>query len=367
MTTTRAPWQRPTETIFRNPLETLLPPSPEAERVEAAPRSRPWARVLVAVLAAVLAVFFAGQTASKLWLEDLDSRLLDAGAGTNAGVATFEREHLEAFRSIAFTEGFAPALATNDVATLERRLTPVDANHGIPMIDVIDDRSRVVFAFRAAGTIRPVYRDRRATAIVGKVLAGEQDAYGERFTELITTDEGPLLATAGPVRDGDRIVGAVLLMTPVDEVLSVATNQHGARLTAYSLDRGDPLATTTPNRPKTLGTALRTRLGQPEQLPHGHGYEIAGTTNREQIGSLVVRHENVALLGAALPDRSGYVAWRVMVIVATGLALMALIVATVVYAWVRDRYDLVGRAEREPLALPAPRPPDPNPGSGLRP
>lgn len=319
-------------------------------------RRRPWGALLVALLAALIAIYLAGQTAARMWLEDLDARLLDAGAGTNALMISLEREHLEAYRSIAFSDGFATDLEVYDVLAIEDRIQPVDANHGIPMIDIIDDQNRVVFAFRAEGAIRPIYRERRDIEIVRQALAGERDEYGERFTSLITTDEGPLLATSGPVRRGDRIVGALLLMTPMDELLSQGRNLHGAHLTAYSFDRGDPLATTTPIRPRTFDTEERTRLAQPEELPHATRFQIAGKPQREQVGTLTVRHRPTALLGSALYDRSREVAIAVMIIVAIGMAVMSILVAIVVYGWTRTREV---EPEPVPLALPAPPPPPP--------
>lgn len=319
-------------------------------------RRRPWAALLVALLAALLAIYFAGQTAARMWLEDLDARLLDAGAGTNALAINLEREHLEAYRAIAFAEGFGAELERYDAREIERRIQPVDANHGIPMIDIVDDRNRVVFAFRAEGAIRPVYRERRGIEIVRKALAGERDEYGERFTALIATDEGPLVATAGPVRNGDRIVGALLLLTPIDELLSQARNVHGAHLTAYSIDRGDPLATTTPIRPRTFDTAMRTRLAQPEELPHANRFRISGSPQREQVAALTIRHRTAAFLGSALHDRSRQVAWNVMVIVAIGMAIMSVLVAAVVYGWLRREDEAAIVLPKEPAALP-PGPP----------
>lgn len=322
-------------------------------------RKRPWGALLIAVLAALIAIYLAGQTAARMWLEDLDERLLDAGAGTNAQAILLEREHLEAYRAIAFSDGFADDLARYDASAIERRIQPVDANHAIPMIDIIDDRSRVVFAFRAEGAIRPVYRERGGIEIVRKALAGERDEFGERFTALIATDEGPLVATAGPVRDGDRIVGALLLMTPIDELLSQGRNLHGAHLTAYSIDRGDPLATTTPIRPRTFDTETRTHLAQPEELPHATRFRISGAVQREQVAGLTIRHRTAAFLGSALPDRSRQVAWNVMVIVAVGMAVMAFLVAVVVHAWTRSRYEEPDPVPpKVPPALPPPSPSD---------
>lgn len=351
MVETRRTYGR-TDTIL-DPLEVPVPRSLEEDWLEEEPRRRPWVQLFIAILVAILAVYFAGQTASHLWLQDLDRRLLDAGAGTNAALNQLERDQLSAFRAITYADGFGKSLADYDAKAIEAQLTPTDANHGIPMIDIIDDQGRVVFAFRSDGAVRPVYRQRRDVAIVQRALAGEADQYGERFSDLITTQEGPLVATAGPVRFNNRIVGAVLAMTPVDQLISRSTNAHGSLLTVYSMDRGDPMATTTPIRPRTLGTALRVQLAEPGQLPWANRFKIAGKTQREMMGGLVVRHRQVAFLGSALADRSKYVAWRVMVIVALGFGMLALIVWSVAYAWAKEKYSRVVEARyREPKMLP---------------
>ena len=352
MVETRRTYGR-TDTIL-DPLEVPVPRSFEDEwHDEESTRRRPWIQLAIALLVAILAVYFAGQTASHLWLQDLDKRLLDAGAGTNAGLNQLERDQLSAFRAITYADGFGKSLAEYDAKTIEAQLTPTDANHGIPMIDIIDDQGRVVFAFRADGAVRPVYRQRRDVAIVQRALAGESDQYGERFADLITTQEGPLIATAGPVRYNNRIVGAVLAMTPIDQIISRSTNAHGSLLTVYSTDRGDPMATTTPIRPRTLDTELRVRLAEPGQLPWTNRFKIGGKTQREIMGGLVLRHRQVAFLGSALPDRSKYVAWRVMVIAALGFGVLALIVWTVAYAWAKDKYQrALDVQRRDPPELP---------------
>lgn len=354
--------QRPFEGLFQRPgLDQRRQPAPqdvfagwldEDEEEDEGRQRRPWLQLIVALIVAILAIYFAGQTAARLWLEDLDKRLIDAGAGTNADAIAIERQHLAAYRALAYADGFGDSLRRYDARDIEQRLAPVDANHGVPMIDIIDNQGRVVFAFRAEGAIRPIYRERRGVALVQKALKGERDEYGDRFTDLIATDEGPLIATGGPVRVGDDIVGALLVMTPLDELLSQATNFHGSSLTAYSLDRGDPMATTTPIRPRTFPTALRVELAQLGRLPYTTKFNVDGVKQREIVGALILRHRTQGFLGAALPDRSRYVAWRVMIVVAVGLVITSFLVAMVAYAWGRRYEEPVVEPEPEPLALP---------------
>jgi hypothetical protein len=318
-------------------------------------RRRPWLHVLVALLIALGAVNWAGSTAASFWLHDLDNRLLDAGAGTNATVASVEREQLATYRGVAYAEGVSEALAAYDAAALERTLSPVVANGGIPMVDLLDQQGRVAYAFRAEGAPAPQYRERRDITIVAQALNGQSDQYGDRFADLLTTKEGPLLATAGPVRRAGKVVGAVLVMTPLDQVIGLAANEHGAFVTAYSTDRGDPLATSLASRPRNLGTRLRSTLQNPDKLPYARRIEASGATQRMQVGALVARHRTIAWVGTSLPDRSHSLASKIMLIVALGAGLIALLVGAVVATWLgqsRRGRGWRGPSGADPLELP---------------
>jgi len=318
---------------------------------------RPVIPLLIAFLIALFCVWYAGHTAARMWLEDLDARLVDAGAGTNALVTSTEAKQLTAYRSIAFTDGFPDVLEHYDAQAISRVVTPVEANQGVPMVDIIDTRGRVVFAFRADDQLRPRYQTRSDIDIVDKALAGGADEFGERFSTVITTPkEGALLATAGPIRNNGHIVGALLLMTPLDRILAQGADVHGARLTVYSLDRGDAMATTAPVRVGSLTTSQRAKFSNVNRLPSHVSFSIHGKKQREIMSMLVVRHQPAALLGSSLRDRSWQVAFRVWVIAGLGMLLVPLLVGLVVHAWTKREYELEVPPP-PPLALPAAAPP----------
>jgi hypothetical protein len=296
---------------------------------------RNWLVLAFLVVVMVAVVRWADHTASGEWSTSLDERLTSAGAGTNAVVLDAERQHLEALRAFSFATGVPEALSTLDVASIERILTPVDANLSIPMVDILDESGRVVFAFRAEGQPSPIYRDRGPVGIVASALAGEPDALGERFSTLLVTDEGPLLATAGPVRLDSKVVGAVLVMTPIEEVLAESTTTHGELLTVYTAAGGMPLATTAPVKPRTLPKDLANLLPA-ESLPVRSSYEVPDGQVREQLGALIVRHQPVAWLGVAELDTSGRLGGQIIVIFVLGLLAVAVLVVVVSVLWRRD-------------------------------
>lgn len=299
-----------------------------------------WHVIALLVVIALSMIRWTGSVAGTEWRDALDERLADAGAGANSAMLDTERTQLTALRAFTFSSGVAEALQAVDVPTIEELLGPVDANLGIPMVDVLDTEGQVVFAFRGEGQVPPIYRQRSDLGIVQRALRGEPDQYGERFTTLVVTDEGALVASVGPVRVGTTVVGALLVMTPLADVLGASSNQHGELLTVYSGDGGVPLATTAPVKPRALPGSLE-RLLPPDQLPVTSSYDIPGGNAREQLGALIIRHEAVAWLGVADRDKAGRIGGQVSLLTALAIVCCCLLAAMLTVRW-RTAHDEPG-------------------------
>ena len=316
---------------------------------------RHWLAIAFLVVVVLTVARFTGNIAAERWRDSLDRQLGSAGAATNAEMLDLERNHLTALRGFAFASGFPEALDTLDIARVEELLTPVDANQGIPMVDILDPEGRVVFAFRAEGEQAPIYRTRADVGIVARALRGEADEYGDRYATLLVSDEGPLVAGSSPVKVGDRVVGAVLVMTPLERVLDAA--DVGAFVTVYTGASGVPLATTSPVKPRTLPKALE-HLLPAESLPVTSSYEVPGGTAREQLGALVIRHQPIAWLGAADVDRSADIRFDVRLVTVLGLLAAIALTAIITALWTRfDGEPPADEPEEDDLplgALPAP-------------
>lgn len=298
----------------------------------------PWYRsrrlhLALGVLVAVLAVIWAGQRARQGVLDNLDSRLRDAGAGTDAGLVTLEAEQLSALRAITFTSGVAQAVRTTDVRTLNRLVTPLHANSNVPMVDVVRPDGRVLLAVRSRGAPRPV-ASRAGMPAIRQAIREARGTRGGRFSMLAIFKTGPTFVTIGPLVDGNTPVGAVLVMTPLADVLGRLSQQVRVDLTAYTSD-GLPVATTAVEDPPTLDAdTARTLIGGGAiQTRTIHG------DDREALGRLIVDHEADAVLGVSLHDNSRKTEHAVMLL--AGLGLLAT-VAIVVAFWAR-----VANRERE--------------------
>ena len=292
-----------------------------------APRGR-WYRwtapfVAVGLAVAVLTVYFAAQRATAGVRAEVDDRLVLAGAGADAGLVGVESEQLSAVRAIAFTSGIGRALEAKNGPTLNRLVTPLQANSTVPMVDIVDPTGRVILAVRSKGAPAPV-SSRRGLRALGRALRFANGARGGRSTEVVIFRSGATLLTISPIMVGRVPAGAVLAMTPLADVLGRLSQEVGADLSVYDAD-GGPLATTTSFNPTPVdrvtarsllaGAAVSTR------------YVFAD--HREKLGRLIVDHTPQAVLGVSLEDDSNLTGRAVALYAGIGLLATILVLAAV--------------------------------------
>jgi hypothetical protein len=281
-----------------------------------------WLHLALGLLVAILAVTWAGQRAQQGVLANLDTRLQDAGAGTDAAVITVEAEQLSALRSITFTRGVATAVANGDPDAINRLVTPLHANSNVPMVDIVRPNGQVIFAVRSKGAPRPA-ASRSGMRAIGQSIREARGSRGGRFTEIVIFKTGPAFVSVGPLMNGDKAVGVVLVMTPLADVLGRISQQVRADLTAYTAD-GTPIATTSINDPPPLDrTTARTLIGGGAIV-----MRFMPGRMREALGRLIVDHQPDAVLGVSLHDNSPVTRRAVMLYAALGLIASVIIIAT---------------------------------------
>ena len=286
--------------------------------------SVPWYRrrrvhVALGLAGALLTAFWAGQRATDGVRANLDSRLRDAGAGADAAIVTLEAEQLSALRAVEFTQGVGHSLATLDVATLNRLVTPIQGNADVPMVDIALPDGRIVLAVRSGGAPSPV-ASRAGMPAIAQTIRQAHGPRGGRFTLLALFRSGPTLVTIGPILDGTKVVGVALAMTPLADALGRFSQQVGAALTAYDRN-GRPLATTVAYQPQAVDkdTAQTLFAGGATVTRYLHG------SDREMLGRLVLDHRPVAVLGTALNDNSEATGRAVFLYAVIGLLCVMLI------------------------------------------
>ncbi len=290
-------------------------------------RREPWYRrrsvhIAVGLIVAILTAFWASQRAENGVRANLDARLRDAGAGTDAALVTLEAEQLSALRAVAYTQGVGQALASRDIRTLNELVTPVQGNSDVPMVDVTFPNGRVVLAVRSAGAPAPV-ASRAGMPALAAATRNAHKRRGGRTTLLAIFRSGPTLVTVGPILESSKPVGVALAMTPLANALGRFSQQVGATLTAYD-QNGRPIATTSASQPRAIApdTARALFAGGATVTRYVRG------SDREMLGRLVIDHHPVALLGVSLDDNSAVTGHAVFLYVAIGLICAMLIVAS---------------------------------------
>lgn len=275
--------------------------------------ARGWLYLGLGLLVAALSVTWAGQRAVKGVRDNLDARLRDAGAGADAALVTVEAEQLSALRAITFTQGVGLAVATRDTRTLNRLVTPLQANSGVPMVDIVTPGGRVLLAVRSKGAPLPV-ASRAGMPAIEQSIREARGARGGRFSEVVIFRTGPVMLTIGPLLYGGTPIGAALVMTPLADLLGRLSQQVGADLTAYDT-RGIPIATTTTYRPpNVIPNDARALIGGGPIVTR-----VVDRDDREALGRLIVDHQPVAVLGVTLEDNSPATGWAVVAYAGLGL------------------------------------------------
>lgn len=286
--------------------------------------------LILGLIVAILAVFWAGQRGTQGVRDNLDARLAAAGAGTNAALVGVEADQLTTLRSITFTQEMGPALAKINAAELNSIVTPLQANSSSPMVDVSLPSGKIVLAVRSKGAPAPV-ASRAGLPALKQAISQAKGTRGGRFSELVIFKSGPTILTIGPVMDGGKAVGAVLVMTPLADALGRISQEVGADLTAYDSD-GVPIATTVPFQPRAVDedTARALIGGAPIELRYVYG------KHREALGRLIIDHQPDAVLGVSLYDNSEVTGHAVELYAALGL-LGAILIFTALWIRVTNR------------------------------
>lgn len=287
---------------------------------------RRWLHLALGVLVAIAAITWAGQRATDGVRANLDARLRDAGAGTDAALVTLEAQHLSTLRAVTFTEGVGRALAAQDTTALNRLVTPIQANSGVPMVDVVLPDGTVELAVRSKGAPAPV-ASRAGMPAIQQAMHEARGPRGGRFTELLIFKSGPTIVTTGAVVYDGKPVGVVLVMTPLADALGRISQVVAANLTAYART-GTPIATTAPFRPNPVDpdTARAIMGGAATEMRYVRGDE------REALGRLILDRQAAAVLGASLHDNSAETGRAVRLYAGLGLIGAVLIFGSF---WIR--------------------------------
>ena len=219
-------------------------------------------------------------------------------------------------------------------------------------VEIVDGSGERVFGAQLAEGDSAVYRgltddeDRASWPIVQDVLAGAEDSDGDKFAQIVETDDGYFLYTAGPIRLDGKVVGVVLAASSLESFLPVAKGEALADITVYTFD-GAPVATTftsageNDDEANLIPSDSALTLSPSESVVrenkelYGRGFDLL-------YGELVIRGDAVAMYSVALPtsfllEASSATRWQMGGLFAIGM------IAALCVGW------LVSRSLTNPL------------------
>ncbi|MFQ5407199.1 MAG: adenylate/guanylate cyclase domain-containing protein [Anaerolineales bacterium] len=268
--------------------------------------------LIIVILLAGLATFLAGQGFARTLREQFSSRIADASAQVSDGLFDFESAQLSALRSIARTDGVPAALAQGDAARLSSLVRPIVINSRLELVDILDDHGEALVTFHLEPGSSPAsYVTTEATRysnweIVQRVLNREADEIGDKFAAIVVTPWGHVVYTAGPIVQGDELVGVVLVGEYAESLTRTLFEQSRTGVTIYAAD-GMPVASSLVGDATTLNPVAQGTLEAVAEFGGGRLLTRnirAGTRDYvEALTSLYLRGESTTFfLGVALPE-----------------------------------------------------------------
>lgn len=291
--------------------------------------------IALTLLMASLGLFVTTRLVVGSFRERFDNQLNVASGVTADGIARFESDHLEVLRRLAFTVGVADALVRNDGAALEAVLLGSVVNDRVDLLTVVDRNGREVRSFITlpGGANAPSSgADLSGEDLVRRVLAGETDELGDKFAGIRELNDGLYLITSAPVTAASgEIVGAMLMGTRLDRILTEVKAQGLAEIVLLTDDGSDIIRMTLPEsiqgRDQLLLTPEQAAALNPSRQDtltlDLRGYEALYAPLRvrqERVGILAVLLSNEYVVATEVANRGIFVILFTVVTVIVVLA-----------------------------------------------
>ena len=92
---------------------------------------------LLTIMVAITGIYLSTRLIAGSLEERFTRQLLDAGVAAGKGLVQREELHLQALRSIAFTEGLDEAISEEDQVEVQKLLFPLVVNYGVDRVDIV--------------------------------------------------------------------------------------------------------------------------------------------------------------------------------------------------------------------------------------
>lgn len=267
--------------------------------------------VLLALTFTLMAAFLIGRYIQESLAERFTNQLADTGKLAADWMVEEERRLLETVRLVANTEGVSDAIEAGDAERLRRLVLPLAINASEDAIIILDRQGTSLLSLERENLETPAeYRATRNSSalaeqpFVQRVLLGDADTLGDKFSGLAPGETGQVFYIAGPVRDlENQPVGVALVGKTLPSLASQLRQATLAHITFYTPE-GAPLTSTlfesTQVQPLDPTDSLGILLKQ-DQSSLQRDIQSASSLYTEIIGPWEVRSgADLGLMGIAL-------------------------------------------------------------------
>lgn len=234
--------------------------------------------------------------------ERFNNRMIESSRVANDGIVGYEKQQLERLRFLVFAEGMAQAMYDKNSEEILRLMQPVMRNSNISLITAIDLNGKEIVSFGKTPDEKNYRRqqgvDFSGVSIVPKVLQGVTDGTGDKFSEVVRLEQGPILFTAARVIDqNEKLVGAMLVGTYLKDILADLETRTAADI--ILLDTGNNLIASTMTGQEEgflnlIGVALNT---PPDDKTKPVEVEINQRQYQVAYSDFTIRNEPVGRMG----------------------------------------------------------------------
>jgi hypothetical protein len=248
--------------------------------------------LVMATLVAGLATWALSQLLVSRLQEHTNTELVGGFETISMAVLQSESRALSTERTIARTAGVAEAVAGQDSASLNRLVRPLAAD--TPLVQILDSSSALVYELHLApeGSVPDGNTNFTAWRLASRILAGESDNLGDKFSGVIDGATVPSLYVAGPlIRDNQR-VGVVMVSYPLDTLVHQALSDSAAQVTIYR-PNGQPAFSTLTKGLRlpalTLETLAAVNVSDGSHILQNRTWTLSAQDYNEAIGPLLIR------------------------------------------------------------------------------
>lgn len=262
--------------------------------------------LLLTLVVSLIGMFIITRLITSSVRERFVNHLLEASRVASDTVVRKEEFHLEQLRQMAFTRGVPESTMEGDWEELQNLLYPLALNNNVQLVTVTNRSGTEVMSLirNPNGDDYTLFRDSDLSEfdLVQWTIQGTADERGDKFVDLVETDQGVYLVTSAPVILEDEVVGVILVGTRLESLLSEMKNLALADM-AFLNEQGHTLLTTLPSSEEVLSKLNFQSVGNySPELSEIREFDLFERKYQIHYSPMIIRSKPMGLIGVILPS-----------------------------------------------------------------